>query len=159
MSGGVALSSRFDGEGARCDIGLPDERLDLLTGSASFCLQFGAGFPCDCSSSVTVTVQVECPSPSADAFVIASFGTWTAPKPDTFSPFQKGKPFPRMGESVESRASAQRRPSMREPETNVRRPSIGTVADSRSPPKPSSVDPVFRLAVVVWNRPKATSRL
>jgi hypothetical protein len=89
MFGGVVLSSRFGGEGAPPDIGLVYDGLTPLTGSASFSLQFGAGFPCDFSSSVTVTVQVERPSPSADALVIASIGTWTAPKPDTFSPSRK----------------------------------------------------------------------
>ncbi len=89
MFGGVALSSLFNGEGAPPDIGLPYDQFDPITGSASFSLQFGPGFPCEFPSSATLTVQVKCASPSVDACVVAPFGTWTEPKADTF--FLAGK--------------------------------------------------------------------
>ncbi len=89
MFDGLALSSLFDNEGAPPDIDLPHERLELLTGSSSFSLHFAPELPCEFPSSVTLTVLLECPSPSANAFVVAPFGPWTEPKPDTFFPAGK----------------------------------------------------------------------
>ena len=44
MFDGVALSSRFDNEGAPPDIDLLHERLELLAGSSSFSWHFGPEF-------------------------------------------------------------------------------------------------------------------